>query len=670
MLVLGITGGWDAVYEKQYKVHNAMRHDAAAVLIDNGKVVAAIEEERLNRIKHTNKAPLSAIQFCLDRYGVKLGDVDKIAVHGLEDYMNYQFRQYYLTDPRQQSFMDARALHQHIFRRHFGVEVDDSKLAFVNHHLAHAVTAYAPSGFDRSLVLTVDAYGDGLSGMLMSGEGASLKRISNFLESKSLGRFYLGVIRFLGYDLFDEYKVMGLAPYGDASKYRHHFKEFYTLLPDGDYVINMSHLHALFNLVPVARAKDDFTQEHKDIAAALQESLEEIIFHVLKHQQQKTRHTKLCLAGGVAHNCSMNGKVLYSGLFEDVFVQPASHDAGGALGAALYVSLQHQPQTKPARVQHIYWGTDIGDDDTVCDSLTGWEDFITFEKSDNVAVRAAQLLADGRVIGWAQGQSEFGPRALGNRSILADPRPAENKDLINAMVKKREAYRPFAPSVLEEYVEEFFDVPRGKKQFPFMVFVVKVQKDKQALLGAVTHVDGTARIHSVSRDANSRYWDLINSFRELTGVPVLLNTSFNNNVEPIVDSAEDALVCFLTTKLDYLVVGDYIVSKNKFDDESFLNLVPKLASYAKLNRTRKFTSTDEMMDVYEVGNSYNDRYAAAVSPEVFAMLSAADGHTTMRELIQSNGAQDNNLAAIVAEFVDLWSRRVVKLNPPRTSTSN
>lgn len=662
MLTLGITGGWDSIYEKRY--HIAMKHDAAAVLVKDGEVVAAIEEERLNRIKHTNKAPLSAIQFCLDSYGVKIQDVDRIAIHGLEDYMNHQFREYYLKNTALETFMDARALHRHLIKQQFGYDIDARRLVFVHHHIAHAVSAFAQSGFDESLVLTIDAYGDGISGMLLEGKGAAMKKIGSFPESKSLGRFYLGVIRFLGYDLFEEYKVMGLAPYGDASRYRSLFKSFYSLLPDGDYVIHLGNLHRLFEAVPPGRKKDSLSEEHNDVAAALQESLEEIVFHVLKHYRRTTGQTKICIAGGVAHNCSLNGKLLYSGMFADIFVQPASHDAGGALGAALYVANREKPAAKPAKLDHVYWGTEIGDDDAIGDELSGWEHFVGFEKHDNIAARAAQLMAEGAVIGWVQGRSEFGPRALGNRSILADPRPAKNKDIINAMVKKREAYRPFAPSVIEEAASEFFEVPQNRTEFPFMVFVLNVRPEKRELLGAITHVDGTARIQTVSKKTNPKYWELINEFGKLTGVPMLLNTSFNNNAEPIVDSVRDSVVCFLTTKLDYLVAGDYLVSKHQIDYSSYLNLVPALPKYARLQRTKQFFANNEMVTVCEIGNSFDDRYTARVSAAAFNVLAGADKVRTIGELLAAQDiTDDERKREIVAEIVEMWGRRMVALEP-------
>jgi carbamoyltransferase len=662
MLVLGIAGGLDLVYENHFRFPANMYHDAAAALVHDGRVVAAIEEERLNRIKHTNKLPVSALKFCLESYGVKLEDLDAFAVFMEEQKSSFDPRQQ-LFNPERKQVKGARLVLHQMFRRELGRDLADEKIRFVNHHLAHAMSAFAPSGFERSLILTIDGLGDNNSGMLLHGEGTRLSVIRSFPASKSLGHFYQTLIRFLGFEYFDEYKVMGLAPYGNAARFRHIFKRFYTLLADGDYATHIDRLGMLFD-VAAPRGKDDpITATHQDIAAALQEALEEIVFHVLRHFQKKTGHQNLCLAGGVAQNCTLNGKVLASGLFENVFVQPAAHDSGCAIGAALYVEHTVQPQQKFETLEHVYWGTDVGGDDQIAETLDAWQDFIEVERVADIAERTAQLLAEGSVIGWVQGRSEFGPRALGNRSILADPRPAENKDIINAMVKKREAFRPFAPSVMEEYAGEFFEVPVNKKQFPFMIFVVDVAQDKRELLGAITHVDGTARIQTVSKKTNSRFWNLLDSFRKLTGVPVLLNTSFNNNVEPIVDSVNDAVVSFLTTKLHYLVVGDYLISKKKVQPEEHLNLVPSLPLHQSLHQSKSFMSRRDMTSVYEIRNTYNEQYNAKVSTELFAILITADGSSTVRELMQYCGINEDAKEGIVTELLQLWTRRMVILNP-------
>jgi len=661
VLVLGISGGINHAYEDQFPVHKGFFHDSAAALVDNGKIVAAIEEERLNRIKHTNKAPTSAIRFCLDAHGVSLHEVDKIAFYGTEQYFNNFLKQSYLYKPDSE-FTDARGLVRRIFTKEFGYDVGDEKLVFVHHHIAHAVSAYALSGFNKSLVLTIDGQGDGIAGMLLTAEDNRLSRILSIPTSKSLGIFYDDVINFLGYGEFEEYKVMGLAPYGDPSRYRDSFKSLYSLLPNGDYVLYKERLGLLFDVITPRKKKDPITQVHKDIAAGLQETLEDIVFHILRHYRQKTGQTNLCLAGGVAHNCTLNGKILYSGLFSDVFVQPASHDAGTVIGAALFAQSQDDSNYKRSRLKQVYFGTDLGGENCISETLADWGDFVEYEKIDNISKRAATLIAGGAIIGWVQGRSEFGPRALGNRSILADPRPAENKDIINEMVKKREAYRPFAPSVLEECADDYFDLPSDRTKFPFMVFVIRVRKEKQKLLGAVTHVDGTARIQTVARETNGRFWELINEFGKLTDVYALLNTSFNNNVEPIVDSAEDAIGCFLTTKLHYLVLGDYLVGRKPHDYTAYLNLAPSTPLHSRLQQTRRYVSSCEMMTTFEIGNNYDRQRKIAISSEMFNLLAAADGKSSLDTLIE-NHSMGAKKKAIVDEIVSLWSERVVRLGP-------
>jgi carbamoyltransferase len=670
VLILGLTGGLDLVFERRYASARDWLHDSAAVLIDDGKIVAAIEEERLNRIKHTNKAPISAIRFCLRQCQVGLEDIDRLAIYTSEQVANERLKQYYLLHPDQKPFLNYRSLLCERWGKVLGHDIKKEKLVFVHHHVAHAMSAFIPSGYERSLVYAVDASGgNGVSAMLFDGEGGKLKTVQVVPESKSLGYFYLNVINYLGYQMWDEYKVMGLAPYGDPSRFRDLFKTFYDLLPEGDYVIHWQKLSALFDLAP-PRAKDEpITQTHKDIAASLQEALEAVVFHFLEAAQKKTGHKRLCLAGGVAHNCTLNGKIAYSGIFDDVFVQPAAHDAGCALGAALYaLHSEKPPKTKSSPLAHVYLGSDIGDDGSILDTLSRWKDFISFEAADDITRRAAGLLAEGAIIGWAQGRSEFGPRALGNRSILADPRPAENKDIINEMVKKREGFRPFAPSVIDEYVDEYFAAPPNKKQFPFMVFVVKVRKDKQALLGAVTHVDGTARIHTVSRQTNRSFWELINEFGKLTGVYVLLNTSFNNDVEPIVNSAEDAIVSFLTTKLHFLVLGNYLVSRRPHEDNAYLSLAPVASLYARLLQRKEYVSSNEMKSVFEIGNSYDDEHKVAISPEMFDILSAADGTQSLGRLLRSRRVPDERTKPMIDEIVSLWSKRVVTMRPCEISS--
>jgi carbamoyltransferase len=663
MLVIGFSGGRDLINENRHSIGPQYWHDAAAVLVEDGEVVFAIEEERLNRIKHTNKLPVRAIRACLASRCARLSDVDLFAYY--ETHTELWLKQYVLENSREAPTVKADAFLRECFRRGLGEDIDPGKFRFVHHHYAHAVSAFALSGYDRSLTVTFDGEGDGWAGAVFQIDGGEYNRLQSISCADSLGGFYTDVIAYLGYSRFDEYKVMGLAPYGDPEKYRAVFRDFYTLLPDGQYKIaGTERLLGLFDHMTPRRKGEPFTQQHKDIAAALQESLEEIAFHVVRHYKEVTQEKNLCLAGGVAHNCTLNGKILRSGLFDNVFVQPAAHDAGCALGAAMFTYYKAGGQKQaPRQMTDVYWGPDIGEAGRIRETLARWRKLIQFTREDDIVERTADLLAAGRVIGWVQGRSEFGPRALGNRSILADPRPAENKDRINQLVKKREGYRPFAPSVLEEEAETYFDARSGPEQHGFMIFVVDVKKDKRELLGAVTHVDGTARIQTVSRKSNERFWELIHAFGNRTGVPVLLNTSFNNNVEPIVDSVEDAITCYLTTGLDYLVVGDYLARRKEISWKDYLSLGIELPRHVSLHQVTEADEEESLKSAFSLRTSY-DSSRHEVSPVIAEVLRCANSTRTVKEILGDLGLSEPEKArGIVDDLLDLWSRRLIILRP-------
>jgi carbamoyltransferase len=664
-LTLGFSGGPNAVHERTFPVYPGAMHDAAAVLLDGDRVVAAVEQERLDRIKHSNKAPFDAIRACLREAGAKPKDVQTYVFYGEEGFWNGMLRDLFLHDTGQRHLLDARSLLRTVLARELGCELPQHQPLFVNHHLAHAMSAMAMSGFDSALVLSIDGQGDDIAGMVLAGRGTRLEVLERIPVAKSLGYFYLNVIEFLGYRIFDEYKVMGLAPYGDPGRYDELFSRFYTLEPEGRYAIHWPRLQDLFDVLVPRRSGEPFTQVHKDVAAALQSALERIAFHVLVHWQRQTGHRHLCMAGGVAHNCTLNGKLLYSGLFDDIFVQPASHDAGCALGAALYCHYQEAGDAEHTlRLEHVYWGPQLGDEAEIEQVLRAWGRFVEYERPADLERTVARFLSTGSVIGWVQGRSEFGPRALGNRSILADARPASHKDLINAMVKKREAYRPFAPSIPEERTTDFFETPPGRTDFPFMVFTLQVREDKRELLGAVTHVDGTARIQTVSRSTNERYWRLLQEFGEATGVPVLLNTSFNNHAEPVVDSADDAVVCFLTTRLHLLVIGDFLVRKREVSWEDHLALVPSLPRHVVLRQRHDYAPERGWGSAFEIGSNQLDRPGRALSAEGFGLLARCDGERTVGELLETQGIGEAGARQqVVDEMLELWSARLVRMQP-------
>jgi carbamoyltransferase len=668
MIVLGINGG-TAFENDEYPI-GFMNHDAAAVLMKDGEVLAAIEEERLSRIKHSNCFPVNAIRWCLENAGCEWSSIDRVATNMSAATADTQELSEFWWDPNRVPLSNGSARLNRLFMRAFGVDVQD-RLRFCPHHLAHAWSTYLPSGFDRSLILSLDGDGDDTSGMVLVGRGTDIKKIRDYEINQSLGHFYSQFIRLMGYSRFDEYKVMGLAPYGDPSRYSALMAKLYRLLPEGDYRIAgptelMSRLHAAGLFAHARRKGEPFSPICMDLAAALQATLEKIVIHIARHFRTATSETNLCLAGGVAHNCTMNGKLLGSGLFDSVFVQPAAHDAGGALGAAWWATWSEKAGLARPRLQHLYFGTDVDKEESVRAELEKWKEFVDYQEVPDVGIHAAQLLAKGEIIGWAQGRSEFGPRALGSRSILADARPAANKEIINDIVKKREAYRPFAPAVLRENASEYFDIPGRQNELPFMIFVVGVKEHARNLLGAVTHVDGTARVQTVSKESNPLFWKLISEFGRITGVPVVLNTSFNCNAEPIVDTANDAVCCFLTTQLKYLVIDRFIVTKRELGagKPACLNLSLDLAGYRKLVRKKVFGADKYSFHIESVKSRFFGPRDVPISENLFKILLRSDGRKSIASILSElGGADEKTVAEIRDEVLDLWARRIVIVQP-------
>ena len=643
---------------------NSAAHDSAAALLLDGDVVAAVEEERLNRVKHTNVFPIAAVRSCLGQAQVSLHDIDRVAVNVAEEALVRLIARQVISQSVPRAFTPATLLAQRFAG--VGLHVRESQLRCVAHHVSHAASAYFLSGFDDGLVLTVDGIGDdaevdGASGALFRARGTRLERLKTFRDDESLGFLYGQITKFLGFEEFDEYKVMGLASYGDGSAHAALFAECCTLTPDGWYRLDRLRLaQAITRLVADMPSDTVAAQRRKsDIAAACQNTLERIVLHVLRHYARVTGERRLAMAGGVALNCSLIARILEANLFADVFVQPAAHDAGGALGAAAYVASQEgNLPVRRTRLRTVYWGADTPAPGEIERTLQQWSPFVEWQRADDVIAVAARHLAAGAVIGWVQGRSEFGPRALGNRSILADPRDEGQRDLVNRMIKRREDFRPFAPSVPAEKAADYFEMPAGSEDLPFMLSTVRVRRDQRARLGAVTHVDGTARIQTVSRTANPRYWELLHAFGDLTGVYVLLNTSFNNSAEPIVDSVEDAIVAYVTTGLHYLVVGDYWVSKRDGTDDRILDSILSIASCADVSMVRTDTGwTSFIRYKYEAARRKPIVLAAAAE-----VIRRADGATPLRDLLDA-AADASVRSRIVEEVRRLWWLRLVRLQP-------
>jgi len=630
----------------------AWYHNSAAALLDGDRIVAAVEEERLTRRKETGKFPFDAIEYCLSSVGATLDDLAWIAfgeVGGPGEWRDPRISQARIADVLRSRLPSAREL--------------TTRIQLVDHHLGHAYSAYVPSSFERALVFTSDGFGDGRSGLVAIGrDGQDVTPISTISFANSLGRFYSSVLPYLGYRGGDEYKVMGLAPYGDPTVYRDVFARLYTLLPSGGYRI-ASHdaaamTHRLSQMAPQRRNGSPIEQAHKDVAAAVQEAFEQIVFHILSHWRAHTNETALCLAGGTAQNSSCNGKLLSSGLFERLYVQPASHDAGIALGAAFHARLQARAGSAGRLAPPSpYLGPAVPEGRELQDVIARWSDYLAITWPADIADSVASLLAGGQVAGWVQGHSEFGPRALGNRSILADPRDASQRRRVNAAIKMRESYRPFAPAVKRERAAEYFVMPAGVESLPFMTCVVPVQPRARTLLPAVTHVDGSARVQTVGKEDNELFWRLLDAFESKTGVPVLLNTSFNTSAEPIVQSVDDAIACFLTTSLDALAVGGAVCIKRSVEPAMWLRLVPRLRSDVMLST---FPGEGPRCEPVHAVIAQDWR-SHTISARLFRLLAAADGRPLYQWLPAFGWEGEAN--ALGQELRELWNSRLVLLTP-------
>jgi carbamoyltransferase len=581
---------------------NAYHGDVSAVLVRDGTLVAAVEEERFRRIKHVAGFPTEAIRACLTMANVSAREIDHVAVSRNPRAHLWRKALFALRHrPGGGLVRDRAANYRRVgaipatLRDALGLAPDarQPRIHWVEHHPAHLASSFLVSPFDEAAVCAIDGFGDFVSTSWAIGRGSNLSLIHRTYFPHSLGVLYLAITQYLGFEKFgDEFKVMGLAPYGRPD-YAAPIRQLVQLHPGGRFTLNLPyfrhwsdgagmtwsdgepHLDRVFSrrleqlLGPARKPGEPVTARHEAIAASLQVVFEEAAFHVLNGLYAATKQPRLCLAGGCAMNSVANGKIRDRTPFREVYIQPASGDNGTALGAAFYVWNQVLGQPRQFVMRHGYWGPAFESGaiqaalDARADELHALGCAVrTFTDTTALADWTAARIAEGLVIGWFQGRMEWGARALGNRSILADPRRVDMREIINTKIKFREKFRPFAPSILEESYRQYF---ADSVADPFMIQVYPVHADKQPVIPAVTHVDGSGRLQTVSRDSNPRYWELIRAFERLTGVPVLLNTSFNEN-EPIVHRPAEALDCFLRTRMDVLVLGNHVVTKADRND--------------------------------------------------------------------------------------------------------
>lgn len=591
---------------------SAFYHDSAAALVEDGQIVAAAQEERFTRKKHDSEYPEHAIAFCLKQAGIKLQDIDYISFYDkpftkferlIETYLAFAPRGFLSFKTALPVWMTEKLFQKTLLLRKLKAHAPDfdweKRLLFSEHHLSHAASAFYPSPFDDALVLTMDGVGEWTTTSVAHGQGNRLQILKELHFPHSLGLLYSAFTYYTGFKVNSgEYKVMGLAPYGRPVYVDQIFKHLVDLKQDGSFRLNLDYFDYCTGLKmtnsrfdelfggPPRKSDELLTQKHMDLAASVQAATEKIVLQLTRSLAAQTGAKNLCLAGGVALNCVANGKVLRDGAFDKIWIQPAAGDAGGALGAALvgYYLQKDAPRITNSRGDSMsgsYLGPEFSQKEIEL-SLTKIGARYKVLTEEQMIDACAEALASGKALGWFQGRMEFGPRALGGRSIIADARSREMQSVLNLKVKYRESFRPFAPSVLREDVSKWFEIDDDS---PYMLLVADVVKDKriamtkeqETLFGieklnvprsdipAVTHVDYSARIQTVSQDTNPRYHALISKFKQKTGCPVVVNTSFNVRGEPIVCTPEDAFRCFMGTEIEQLAVGNCLLLKEEQD---------------------------------------------------------------------------------------------------------
>ena len=575
---------------------NAYHGDASACLLVDGELVAAVEEERFLRIKHWAGFPKESINYCLNEAGLRLSDVDVLAINS-DPKANYLRKIFHVLRHRVDFSLIKERLKVSKARKTINQTLDElfpndkfkGQVRQISHHLAHLASAFYVSPYESSAIVSVDGFGDFSSGSWGVGNGSQIDVQASIFYPHSLGSFYQAITQFIGFPNYgDEYKVMGLAPYGEP-KYLDQMRRIVLLQKNGSYKLNLKYFvfhkqkvdyewengsprvgrlfsDELTTLLGSKREKDEeLTQFHKDLAASAQAMFEEALFHMLNKISDATGLDSICLAGGCANNSVANGKIRSNTKFKNVYVAAAAGDAGGAIGAAYCVHHENNKRdVRKTNMEHAYLGPSFTNEDIekLLDDNTQFLptsefNILKMKSIEELTQKTAMAISEGKVIGWFQGRMEWGPRALGNRSILGDPRRADMKEILNVKIKRRESFRPFAPSILRECVSEWFE---EDDDVPFMMKVFPVREEKRESIPAVTHADGSGRLQTVFSKTNPKYHALISQFRAISGVPILLNTSFNEN-EPVVCIPLEALNCFLRTKMDLLVLEDWVIER-------------------------------------------------------------------------------------------------------------
>ena len=574
---------------------NAFHADSSACIIIDGQLITAVEEERFNRVKHWAGFPIESIKHCLNETKLKISEIDQISIN-IDPKANYLEKFIFLIRHRPSLNLILNRIKKkkkynsiaELINNEFKNDKFDGKINNIEHHYAHLSSAFHVSPFEEASLLSIDGFGDFASTAWGYGNNTDIKIDKKIFFPHSLGIFYQAMTQFLGFKNYgDEYKIMGLAPYGKP-KYVEKLRDIILIKNNGKFELNLDYFkfhkqnfnyrwengkveiedlytNKILDLLGPERKKEEPLNDfHKDIAHSTQKIYEEVFLNILNNLYEKYQNKNLCIAGGCGMNSVANGKIKNNTKFKNIYVQAAAGDAGGAIGAAFASHYQNKKEKRKFQMRHAYWGTSFNEDQVLSCIKKNKENiekqkcnYQNISNDNELNKLVAKDIHDGKVVGWFQGKMEWGPRALGNRSILGDPRRPDMKDILNLKIKRRESFRPFAPSILREHVPNWFE---NDDEVPFMMKVYQIKESKRQEIPAVTHVDGSGRLQTVYKDTNEKYYNLIHEFYKLTNIPILLNTSFNEN-EPIVSKPEEAIDCFLRTKMDTLVMGNFIIKR-------------------------------------------------------------------------------------------------------------
>lgn len=669
MTVLGICGGVAAL-EMSPEFHMLdLSHDAGAAIVSDGRLLAAIEQERLDRVKHSFVFPEAAIRAAIQEANISASSIKYIAIPFSEAFLEGAFRAAYHLRPELSSRETPRELYCRLLANAGLSDFNADQLRFIPHHRAHIEYASYLSGQVDSIVFAADGRGEMLSGMIARITSGGTEILRELSLDHSLGAFFHAVTEHLGFRTFDEFKVMGLAAYGRSGTVQREFTATYATGPEGRFSISPNLAKILWRICPPRRAGTAIQEIHMDLAYAAQQALEHMTLHALAWFRDTTGSPTLCMCGGVAQNCALAGAVARSGLFDLVFVPPAAHDGGNASGAALAVAKTLGPLVPPYSRVHL--GRGLQPSEELGRSLDGWRDVLEYTTTNDIAYDAASALGQGQIIGWVHGRAEHGPRALGARSILADPRSRKARDRINLEIKEREDFRPLAPSVIAEDAHLFFGTFASKANLDCMGFAAPVLKNAQQFLKAVTHADGTARVQIVGASDDPLFFSLLVRWKEVSGLGVLLNTSFNGSSEPIVDSCYDAIRAFLTMPLDTLFMGDYVVRKRPVDMQTCIGAHPisltrtaRIMEETRIEQGGSVVSHRFVLPSYSVpGERKPFMPELPVSGATVAVLKLAETKSPLIILMGLLGLSSTEEADCCSQIIGLWKRRFIDILP-------